>query len=402
MELYQTESHYILLDNEFSLWCNRQTGSLEPKRGSDLCSAWNPVCMGLCYGIIGKIKLHPDSSWALLLIKQRSLVGELAEKHKIFQINRIALLPLNTADPVELDLEFCKTHHFGIKKSEQITRPELLQKPLLKTWHTIKSAAENVKPKKKEIKDKEKFERRILDELIKMFNEEESFYYSDKYDLTCSLQQQHSTQYNESLPLFKRCDQRFFWNKYLIQELIDFKCEEIDLADHWIVPIVQGYIQMARCQMDFSENVSPGDSPGDYASSSVEPLKYDIWLLSRRSRHRAGTRSKKRGLDETGACANFVETEQIIEFFPHLVSFVQVRGSIPVYWSQTGIKYRPPPRLDRGSYFPLITNYTLIDSTLVQLIYTYMRTNITLLVVFYPIQNIELDIFFSNVSSQLS
>ena len=39
---------------------------------------------------------------------------------------------------------------------------------------------------------------------------------------------------------------------------------------------------------------------------------------------------------------------QIIEFGHHRVSFVQVRGSIPVYWSQTGVKYRPPPKLDKG------------------------------------------------------
>ena len=32
----------------------------------------------------------------------------------------------------------------------------------------------------------------------------------------------------------------------------------------------------------------------------------------------------------------------------HNVSFVQVRGSVPVYWSQPGYKYRPPPRIDRG------------------------------------------------------
>lgn len=27
---------------------------------------------------------------------------------------------------------------------------------------------------------------------------------------------------------------------------------------------------------------------------------------------------------------------------------MQVRGSVPVYWSQPGYKYRPPPRIDKG------------------------------------------------------
>ncbi len=42
----------------------------------------------------------------------------------------------------------------------------------------------------------------------------------------------------------------------------------------------------------------------------------------------------------------------------HEVSFVQVRGSVPVYWSQPGYKYRPPPRIDKGK-LPMIINFIL-------------------------------------------
>lgn len=75
---------------------------------------------------------------------------------------------------------------------------------------------------------------------------------------------------------------------------------------------------------------------------------FTLSLLSRRSRFRAGTRYKRRGLDETGHCANYVETEQIISHRHHQVAFTQVRGSVPLYWSQPGYKYRPPPRIDKG------------------------------------------------------
>lgn len=71
-------------------------------------------------------------------------------------------------------------------------------------------------------------------------------------------------------------------------------------------------------------------------------------VISRRSRHRAGTRYKKRGVDDAGYVANYVETEQCLLVGGHVLSFVQVRGSVPVYWSQPGFKYRPPPQLDRG------------------------------------------------------
>ena len=30
--------------------------------GSDLVQAWNPVCIGLVYGVIGKIKIHPGNN----------------------------------------------------------------------------------------------------------------------------------------------------------------------------------------------------------------------------------------------------------------------------------------------------------------------------------------------------
>ena len=74
-----------------------------------------------------------------------------------------------------------------------------------------------------------------------------------------------------------------------------------------------------------------------------------LLLISRRSRHRAGTRYKKRGVDDQGYVANYVETEQCLLMGTHVFSFVQVRGSVPVYWSQPGFKYRPPPQLDKGN-----------------------------------------------------
>lgn len=51
----------------------------------------------------------------------------------------------------------------------------------------------------------------------------------------------------------------------------------------------------------------------------------------------------RRGADENGHVANFVETEEIAIEPPHLYSFVQVRGSCPLFWTQnpTGELTRP-------------------------------------------------------------
>lgn len=50
-----------------------------------------------------------------------------------------------------------------------------------------------------------------------------------------------------------------------------------------------------------------------------------MWtVISRRSCHRAGTRLYKRGIESSGDVANFVETEQIVEFEGAVSSFVEV------------------------------------------------------------------------------
>ena len=64
-----------------------------------------------------------------------------------------------------------------------------------------------------------------------------------------------------------------------------------------------------------------------------------LTLMSRRMHHRAGTRYNARGIDDLGFVGNQCETEQIMvvdgKFF---LSHVQVRGSVPVFWEQKGIK----------------------------------------------------------------
>ena len=51
----------------------------------------------------------------------------------------------------------------------------------------------------------------------------------------------------------------------------------------------------------------------------------------------AGARYVKRGIDDQGSVANFVESEQILRYEGYTTSFVQIRGSVPAFWEQTGI-----------------------------------------------------------------
>lgn len=63
---------------------------------------------------------------------------------------------------------------------------------------------------------------------------------------------------------------------------------------------------------------------------SIKGRSFRYIVMSRRSCHRAGTRYNIRGIDADGQTANFVETEQIVEYGNSRCSYVQVRASINV------------------------------------------------------------------------
>ncbi|KAM9847820.1 phosphatidylinositide phosphatase SAC2 [Aulostomus maculatus] len=364
MELFQAKDEYILQSGDRALWCSRKDGSMTVRPATDLLLAWNPVCLGLVEGIIGKIQLHTDLPLGLVLIRQKALVGHLPGNHKVYKITKIAVIPLSDEEPQELELELCKKHHFGIDKPEKLAPSPDESKFLMKTLSQIKSNVGVPIKKKyspafqvKENKEKERLERRLLDELYKIFMDSDSFYYSTTYDLTNSVQRQGDSE-KSNLPLWKQVDDRFFWNKHMIQDLIDLQVPEVDF---WVTPIIQGFVQVEELVVNYNETSdeersSPETPPQEVTCVDDIHPRFTVALISRRSRHRAGMRYKRRGVDTEGHVANYVETEQLIHVHSHTLSFVQTRGSVPVFWSQAGYRYNPRPRLEKGeketmSYF---------------------------------------------------
>ena len=55
-------------------------------------------------------------------------------------------------------------------------------------------------------------------------------------------------------------------------------------------------------------------------------------VISRLSSERAGTRFQVRGVNDFGRVANFAETEQVIFIGDEVSSFIQIRGSVPLFW----------------------------------------------------------------------
>ncbi|XP_043266866.1 phosphatidylinositol-3-phosphatase SAC1 [Venturia canescens] len=159
-------------------------------------------------------------------------------------------------------------------------------------------------------------------EMIKMVLNEPYFYFSYTYDLSHTMQRLHNTPPEFlQMPLHDRADPRFVWNAYLLQDLTA-------RPEHhkFCLPIIHGFVSLN--------------------SFVVNGVAFTWGIVSRRSVHRAGTRLFSRGIDSNGNVSNYVETEQLVEANGDRSSFVQTRGSIPLFWQQApNLKYKPRPQL---------------------------------------------------------
>ncbi|KAJ3695764.1 hypothetical protein LUZ60_001141 [Juncus effusus] len=119
-------------------------------------------------------------------------------------------------------------------------------------------------------------------------------------------------------------DSMFVWNEYLTRAVRN--------NNLWTVALVYGFFKQDKY--------------------SVDGREFLLTLIARRSRHFAGTRYLKRGVNKKGRVANDVETEQIVsEINPNptqICSIVQHRGSIPLFWSQETNKFNPKPDIILG------------------------------------------------------
>jgi hypothetical protein len=156
-----------------------------------------------------------------------------------------------------------------------------------------------------------------------------NFYFSYTYDLTNTMQ----WNMHESGAEFQ---EMMLWNYYLLHNGFS----RVNKQSPWVIPVIHGFIQQSKI--------------------SLHGRSIIITLIARRSRHFAGARFLKRGINDRGYVANEVETEQIVcdESTTALSaaskgrnnnnnsmfsSFVQHRGSIPLYWSQEVSNMSPKP-----------------------------------------------------------
>uniref|UniRef100_A0A6Q2XEF8 Synaptojanin-1 n=1 Tax=Esox lucius TaxID=8010 RepID=A0A6Q2XEF8_ESOLU len=109
-------------------------------------------------------------------------------------------------------------------------------------------------------------------------------------------------------------DNRFFWNQSLHLHLKHYGVN----CDDWLLRLMCGGVEIRTI----------------YAGHK----QAKACVISRLSSERAGTRFNVRGANDDGQVANFVETEQVIFLEDKVSSFIQIRGSIPLFWEQPGIQ----------------------------------------------------------------
>ncbi|KAM7185409.1 SacI homology domain containing protein [Naviculisporaceae sp. PSN 640] len=204
------------------------------------------------------------------------------------------------------------------------------------------------------------------------FGSSRTFYFSYDYDITRSLANP-KVPATSLVPLHAHVDPNYFWNRYIMQPFVNAGVDALAL------PVMQGFVGQRSFTVDSqppqvdelankgSVELSalpssrggslPGSPPPEKASPDARSTekKFDITVISRRSTKRAGLRYLRRGIDDEGNVANNVETEQILspsdatwDPAAKVYSFVQIRGSFPLFFKQSPYSLKPAPVLQHS------------------------------------------------------
>ncbi|KAJ5732828.1 hypothetical protein N7493_004309 [Penicillium malachiteum] len=155
-----------------------------------------------------------------------------------------------------------------------------------------------------------------------------SFYYSLDFNLTDRLQDRSDKSAAFDIDSL---DQDMLWNSYMINPLLLFRshlppADKVKLdASQLLTCVIRGFAGTLKI---------PANIPILPQIRTNFPSL--LTIVSRQSSRRAGTRFNSRGIDDDGHVANFVESELILWVSPGIAfSYVQVRGSVPIFWEQT-------------------------------------------------------------------
>ncbi|GBF66368.1 phosphatidylinositide phosphatase [Trichophyton mentagrophytes] len=200
----------------------------------------------------------------------------------------------------------------------------------------------------------------------KMMFGSRSFYFSYDYDITRRFGPVDPA--STHVPLCHQANPLYFWNRHLMKPFMDSGRHTFTL------PIMQGFIGQHEFTAESIMQSSPeGDSQvkspeegNENTEKASEDASVDgnrnflLTLISRRSVLRSGVRYLRRGIDDDGNTANSVETEQILSSpswnpAEKVYSLLQLRGSIPLYFSQSPYYFKPVPIMHHSAQTNLVS-----------------------------------------------
>jgi hypothetical protein len=270
------------------------------------------------YGILGFVRFL--DCYYLTLITKRAKVGNVGG-NSIYTIKSVETFPLKPAergksapgsaphaDSLNSSASGFNPTHFGSDPSSM----------LLSMWNRGKRSVGLG------LSNREIAELRYQG-LYQVIDLTKNFFFSYTYDLTRSLQENFLSTTSRPFPPPPFKDM-YAWNFFLTRELEE--CTNSITSFNWVLPVIHGAFIQRKLH--------------DYGRS------LNLMLIARRSRHFAGTRYLKRGVSDRGKVANDVEHEQIIHdesTSPEGVfsSYLQIRGSIPTFWTQESSVTMPKP-----------------------------------------------------------
>lgn len=152
--------------------------------------------------------------------------------------------------------------------------------------------------------------------MINDFINKNSLYFSDVYDLTNTVLDNLNKPNYLRIEYKNQIRSQYCWNNNFISNIEFINVN--NYSENVITSIINGYIGLRQVVCYNKE--------------------FNYVIISRKDCRRSGMRFLYRGSDGEGNTANFVETEQIISFLEeenyNLLSYIQLRGSIPIKWSQ--------------------------------------------------------------------
>ncbi|CAM0140332.1 unnamed protein product, partial [Umbelopsis sp. WA50703] len=309
LKIDRTSPKELVVIEEDALYTRKEAEQLlkmiiDGNRNSGGC---NEVPMQI-HGIIGFVKF--TQGWYMLFITRRSQVALLGG-HYIYHIDETKLVPIGL--PVKYDKNSDEARYIAIFQNVDMTK---------------------------------------------------NFYFSYTYDITNTLQVNMTrAPYTEDMSDEDKKSNAdngynlmFVWNHHLLKAGF----ESISSQSSWILPMIYGFV--------------------DQAKISVLGRNVFVTLIARRSRYFAGARFLKRGANDKGYVANDVETEQIVcemattsfhlgdKLFdnPRYTSYVQHRGSIPLFWSQDTTNMSPKPKIELNLVDPFFSSAALHFDNLFQ------------------------------------